>query len=204
MAVARLCRRVVVAHENIQCRLAETNDANRLKPHQTVSTNTPPQSPEIFNPDPNHCGCPNRRPRISAGPGESLSARIIRRPPHSIPIPAQVCGRRRTRPPLFQRTGRAAAVHAAAIPAGMELPRTNVRLGEIDAAHESAAAQLRFRATDERAGIAARKHAAQIEDLPGFRRAEISAARLIIRRIPCRYRTAGASVSCRGNVTPAA
>src|SRR5712671_117423 len=32
---------------------AVTNDLNRLKPHQAVSSNTPPASPEIFNPDPN-------------------------------------------------------------------------------------------------------------------------------------------------------
>ena len=33
--------------------LAATNDVNRLKPYQAITTNTPPLSPEIFNPDPN-------------------------------------------------------------------------------------------------------------------------------------------------------
>ena len=33
-------------------RRAQTTSAS-LKPHQAISTNTPPASPEIFNPDPN-------------------------------------------------------------------------------------------------------------------------------------------------------
>src|ERR1035438_8000787 len=37
---------------------ADANDVNRLKSHQAISTNTPPASPEIFNPDPNSLQLP--------------------------------------------------------------------------------------------------------------------------------------------------
>ena len=134
MAVARLRRRVVVAHENFQCRpRADTNDVNRLKPHQAVSTNTPPAVAGNFQSrSESTLTCRNRRPRIFTGPGVLLSARIPRRAPHSIPIPAPVCARRRTRPlALFNEPVAPPLFTPPAIPADWLCRAKNLRLEEI-------------------------------------------------------------------------
>jgi hypothetical protein len=41
---------------------AETNDSNRLKPHQAISSGPPPRSPIAFNPDPNQLLLPTNLP----------------------------------------------------------------------------------------------------------------------------------------------
>ncbi len=103
-----------------------------VKPHQSVSTNAPPASPEIFNPDPNPAQLPEppptdfhwtRRvlivtnsltePRFNPDPGASLQ-------PETNP-PA----------PLFNEPVAPPPFTPPAIPPGLELPRENSRLGEI-------------------------------------------------------------------------
>ena len=103
-----------------------------VKPHQAVSTNTPPASPEIFSPDPNPVQLPEptttdfrwthnvvvitnslAQPQFNPDPGASLKS-----PPT---MPAALFNEP-TAPPDFR---------PPAIPAGMELPRENARLGEI-------------------------------------------------------------------------
>ena len=110
----------------------ETNGVNALKPYQAVSTNAPPASPEIFNPDPNPLSLPEppasnprwvRRvivdtnsepsPVFNPDPGASL------RPPTNAPV---TLFNEPSAPPLFT---------PPAIPAGESLPREDVRLGEI-------------------------------------------------------------------------
>jgi len=103
-----------------------------VKPHQTVSTNTPPSSPEIFNPDPNPVQLPEppqtdshwvRRvtvstnsepqPQFNPDPGASLKAKAnLPGPLFSEPNP----------PPIFE---------PPIIRYDQALPREDVRLGEL-------------------------------------------------------------------------
>lgn len=111
---------------------AETNDANGLKPHQAASTNTPPASPEIFNPDPNQLNLPeppqtdfrwtrsvivstNSTPSAQFNPDPGASLRSPTNAPESLfnePVA----------PPLFT---------PPEIPGDKLLPREAVRTGEI-------------------------------------------------------------------------
>ncbi len=110
-----------------------TNDVDRLKPYQVVSTNTPPLSPEIFNPDPNALDFPalpqtdfqwRQRVLVSSNtpplppqvfnpdPGASLF------PPTNAPAALFI---EPTAPPIFT---------PPPIPPGLSLPRADVRLDE--------------------------------------------------------------------------
>ena len=103
-----------------------------LKPYQAVSTNTPPASPEIFNPDPNPVQLPEppqtnfrwvRRvtvstnsepqPQFNPDPGASLKTKTD--------LPA----------PLFNEPSAPPVFTPPEIPADKTLPRADVRLGEI-------------------------------------------------------------------------
>ena len=108
-----------------------TNDVDRLKPYQAVSTNTPPASPEIFNPDANAPQLPeppptdfrwtrqvivstNSTPKPQFNPDPGASLRPVSNAPAALfhePIA----------PPVFT---------PPAIPAENPLPRKRVRLGE--------------------------------------------------------------------------
>ena len=149
--------------------------------------------------------CRNRRRWISAGRGGSSSARIQRRSRSSIPILARACARQRARP-LRCSTSRSRRRFSRRPQSRRKIRcRANACAWEKFPADKSAAAKLRFRAADEWTGIAARGHAARIENIPGLRRAEIfRCVHPIIRRTPSRGPTAGASVSSPGNATPAA
>ncbi|HTV61936.1 MAG TPA: hypothetical protein VMH30_05135 [Verrucomicrobiae bacterium] len=113
--------------------LAATNDVNRLKPYQAISTNTPPLSPEIFNPDPNavewpplpqtdfrwqqrvivSSNTPPASPEIfNPDPGASFRPQTNVPPALFIEPPA---------PPIFT---------PPPIPPGLALPREGVRLEE--------------------------------------------------------------------------
>jgi len=108
-----------------------TSEANQIKPHQSVSTNPPPASPENFNPDPNPLNLPeppqtdfrwtrrvvvstnsNPQPQFNPDPGASL------RPPTNAPAA------------LFDEPGVPPLFTPPEIPAGNSLPREAVRLGE--------------------------------------------------------------------------
>ena len=112
--------------------LVRTNDANRLKPHQAASTNMPPASPKIFNPDPNKLNLPEPPPtdfrwtrrvvvstnsppaaRFNPDPGASL------RQPTNAPVP------------WFSDPGAPLLFMPPAVPAGLALPRENLRLVEL-------------------------------------------------------------------------
>lgn len=110
----------------------QTNDFNRLKPHQVVSTNTPPASPEIFNPDPNALLLPEpppsdsrwtRRVNVSTNPAPSspfnpdpgASLRLATNAPVAL-------FNEPSAPPLFT---------PPVIPTELALPREDLRLGEI-------------------------------------------------------------------------
>lgn len=108
------------------------SDINGLKPHQALSTNPPPASPELFNPDPSLRELPSlpqtdfhwtRRvvvstnseplPQFDPDPGATL------RPPTNLPA---ALFNEPTAPPIFT---------PPAIPPDESLPRQNVRLDEI-------------------------------------------------------------------------
>jgi hypothetical protein len=112
--------------------LVETNDASRLKAHQVVSTNTPPAAPEIFDPDPNRLSLPEPPPNdfrwthrvmvstnspaaapFNPDPGADL--RPATNEPAALFHDAEA-------PPLFT---------PPPVPAGLALPRADLRLGEI-------------------------------------------------------------------------
>ncbi len=124
---------VVWSMEVLSADQVQTNAISRLKPHQGVSTNTPPASPEKFNPDPNALKLPeppptdfrwSRRvvvstnassaPQFNPDPGASL------RPATNAPA---TLFNEPVAPPLFT---------PPPVPAGLELPRTNVRLSEME------------------------------------------------------------------------
>jgi hypothetical protein len=109
-----------------------TNDVNRLKPYQAITTNTPPASPEFFNPDPNALKMPPLpqtdfrwrsrvivstnsppQPQFNPDPGASL------RPPTN---PPAALFNEPTAPPIFT---------PPPIPPDLSLPRPDVRLDEI-------------------------------------------------------------------------
>ena len=111
---------------------AETNDVNRLKPNQALSTNTPPASPEVFNPDPNLLNLPEPpqtdfhwtrsvvvstnsgpSPQFNPDPGASL------RPATNLPA---ALFDEPSAPPLFT---------PPEIPPDRSLPRENVRAVEM-------------------------------------------------------------------------
>ena len=108
-----------------------TNDVDRLKPLQAVSTNTPPASPEVFNPDPNAVQLPPLpqtdfrwrqrvvvstnlppNPQFNPDPGASL------RPPAN--APAALFNEPVT-PPIFT---------PPSVPPDLALPREDLRLNE--------------------------------------------------------------------------
>jgi hypothetical protein len=110
----------------------DTNDVNRLKPHQAVSTNTPPASPEIFNPDPNQLNLPeppqtdfrwtrrlivstNSAPSATFNPDPGASLRA----PTNAPVP------------LFNEPEAPPIFAPPEIPADKSLPRENVRVSEM-------------------------------------------------------------------------
>jgi hypothetical protein len=118
--------------KNTGAELAETNAANHLKPHQAVSTNTPPASPEIFNPDPNALSLPeppesdvrwtrrvvvstNSAPAAQFNPDPGASLRPATNAPAALFIEPSA-------PLLFT---------PPAIPPEQALPREGVRLEEI-------------------------------------------------------------------------
>ena len=110
----------------------DTNATSRLKAHQAVSTNAPPASPEFFNPDPNSLWLSeppptdfrwirrvtvstNRPPASPFNPDPGASLR------RSTNVPAPLF-REPVPPPLYM---------PPPVPTGMELPRDDVRLGEL-------------------------------------------------------------------------
>jgi hypothetical protein len=127
------CAAILLSRADIDgAETAATNDVGTLKPNQTVSTNTPPASPEIFNPDPDRLNLPEPpqtdfrwtrqivvstnsppQPQFNPDPGASL------RPTTNAPA---ALFHEPVAPPLFT---------PPVIPAEDSLPRERVRLGDI-------------------------------------------------------------------------
>jgi len=112
--------------------LVETNDVNRLKPHQVISSNRPPASPEFFNPDPNALSLPEPPPsearwtrRVIVSTNTAPAAPFNPDPGASLRpatnAPAALFNEP-SAPPLFA---------PPMISAGQELPRANLRTGEM-------------------------------------------------------------------------
>jgi hypothetical protein len=93
--------------------LVQTNDTNRLKPHQAASTNPPPASPEIFNPDPNKLNLPDA---ARGRQHEFCTVRVVQSRSRCESAPGNEPTRR-----VVQRTGHAAIVHAAADSGGTDV-----------------------------------------------------------------------------------
>jgi hypothetical protein len=118
--------------KNLGAETSATNDVNQLKPHQAVSTNTPPASPEFFNPDPNPLNLPEPPPtdfrwtrRVVVSTNSTPSPQFNPDPGASLKSPTNSPAKffnEPSAPPLFT---------PPEIPNDKSLPRENVRLGEI-------------------------------------------------------------------------
>ena len=103
-----------------------------VKPHQAVSTNTPPASPEIFNPDPNALQLPEPPPtdfrwvhRVTISTDRSPAAQFNPDPGASLRAPTNAPAalfNEPTAPPIFS---------PPEIPGDRLLPRESIRVGEI-------------------------------------------------------------------------
>ncbi|MDE3098895.1 MAG: hypothetical protein KGJ88_05435 [Verrucomicrobiota bacterium] len=115
--------------------ITDTNDANRLKPYQAVTTNTPPLSPAVFNPDPNTLELPAppqtdfrwREGVIASTGAPPLSPEIFDpdpgaflRPPTNAPTA------------LFHEPPVPAVFTPPPIPPGLALPRQDVQLDKLE------------------------------------------------------------------------
>jgi len=103
-----------------------------LKPHQAVSTNTPPASPEIFNPDPNPVQLPEPPQtdfrwvrRVTVSTNSVL-------PPQFNPDPGAILKTKTDLPaPLFNEPSAPPIFTPPTIPYDQSLPREDVRVGEL-------------------------------------------------------------------------
>jgi hypothetical protein len=112
--------------------LVRTNVINRLKPHQAVSTNAPPASPEIFNPDPNKLNLPEPPPtdfhwtrRVVVSTNSPPSASFNPDPGASLKPQTNLPSA------LFNEPGAPPLFTPPEISGDQLLPRENVRLSEM-------------------------------------------------------------------------
>src|SRR5436190_18363904 len=113
---------------------AETNGPNGLKPHQAISPGTPPQSPAVFDPDPNTLVLPtNRPPATNWSRGLTVSSNAPpASPPQFNPDPGAALRPPTSQPPPFFRSDpQPVAVTPSPLPPENALPRSSVRSGEI-------------------------------------------------------------------------
>jgi hypothetical protein len=103
-----------------------------VKPHQAVSTNAPPASPRVFSPDPNPAHLPEPPPsdfrwrhRIV------ISTNSLVQPQFNPDAGASLKPAPVAPSALFNEPTAPLAFTPPQIPPGMELPRENLRLGEI-------------------------------------------------------------------------
>ena len=103
-----------------------------LKPHQAVSTNMPPASPEIFSPDPNPVRLPEPPPTDFRWTHNVIIVTNSLTQPQFNPDPGAMLKTPTNTPAtLFNEPVAPPVFTPPTIPAGMELPRENSRLGEI-------------------------------------------------------------------------
>ena len=114
---------------------AETNDANRLKPHQVISSNVPPKSPAVFDPDPNKLVLPVLLPAATNwSRAVSISSNAPVAPPQFNPDPGATL--RSPPPPAVPPLFRNDVLPAPGfVPPSLSLeqalPRPDVRRGEL-------------------------------------------------------------------------
>ncbi|HEY2328943.1 MAG TPA: hypothetical protein VGI63_03930 [Verrucomicrobiae bacterium] len=103
-----------------------------LKPHQAVSTSTPPASPENFNPDPNALRLPEPPPTDFRWSRRVVVSTNSEPPPQFNPDPGASFKTPATAPAtLFNEPVAPPEFTPPTIPADQALPRENVRFGEI-------------------------------------------------------------------------
>lgn len=119
---------------------AQTNsslDTNALAPHQFITTNSPPQSPEKFSPD---FGVPPTRYNPTPAPKPSVGMRwVTNAPPEPLappvfnPDPGAMLKSSVTNTPFFTNTfSPPPAYTGEAVPPALALPRPNVRSEELE------------------------------------------------------------------------
>ena len=102
------------------------------KPHQAVSTNTPPASPEIFSPDPNPVQLSEPPPTDFRWTHNVIIVTNSLTQPQFNPDPGAMLKTPTNAPAaLFNEPVAPPAFTPPTVPPGMELPRENARLGEI-------------------------------------------------------------------------
>ena len=109
-----------------------TNEVDRLKPHQAVSTNAPPASPEVFNPDPNALQLPtlpqtdyNWTRRVVVSTNSSPQPQFDPDPGAGLLPPTNASSS------LFIEPVAPPRFTPPPVPSDLSLPRENVRLDEI-------------------------------------------------------------------------
>src|SRR5437762_1560738 len=115
---------------------ADTNDSNRLKPHQAISAERPPKSPAIFNPDPNRLSPPTNLPSAT---NWSRSISISTNAPPEPPLQFNPDPGASLKPPVVQSIPPLFRDEVAAPPLfapppvrpDQALPRSDLRQGEI-------------------------------------------------------------------------
>jgi hypothetical protein len=110
-----------------------------VKPNQVVSTNTPPASPEIFNPDPNALQLPEPPPtdfrwtrRVNVSTNSPPAPQFNPDPGASLQSPTKVPAA------LFNEPVAPAIFTPLEIPPDQSLPRENVRVGDISPPSDAA------------------------------------------------------------------
>ena len=127
------CAAILLSRADIDgAETAATNDVGRLKPHQAVSTNTPPASPEMFSPDPNAPQLPEPPQtdslwtrRVVVGTNGTPAAQFNPDPGASL-RPATNASTA-----LFNEPAAPPVFTPPAIPSELALPREAVRLEEM-------------------------------------------------------------------------
>ena len=105
---------------------------NALMPHQLLSTNNPPASPANFSPDPNPVQLPEPPATDFRWVHQVVIVTNSLTQPHFNPDPgASVKPETNLPAPLFNEPSAPPQFTPPTVPAGMELPRENSRLGEI-------------------------------------------------------------------------
>src|SRR5262245_12723870 len=103
-----------------------------LKPHQAVSTNAPPASPQVFSPDPNRVQLPEPPPTNFRWTHRVIIVTNSLAQPQFNPDPGASFKKAPSSPPaLFKEPTAPPEFTPPQIPPGMELPRENSRIGEI-------------------------------------------------------------------------
>jgi len=108
---------------------------NALRPHQFITTNTPPQSPAVFSPDAGGTRGPTNSVPVRRGLFYQWRTNGV--PPTAPgafnPDPGAMLKSAPTNPPIFMGEPMPPAYQGEPVPKDLELPRSNVRSEELSA-----------------------------------------------------------------------